>query len=74
MPDIQSLKKDVNTLPKATGDSREIQRCRDTLDAAREVAGEKEVVLDKLGKTRRLLGMVKALGEAVSDVSACKFR
>lgn len=49
----------------------DVRSRRNDLDSARETAKRKEVVLDKLGKARRLLDVIKAVGEAVSDVSIC---
>ena len=43
---------------------------RQTLDVAQNMVAAKPVILDKIGRVRDFINVIKGIGDAVSDVRA----
>jgi hypothetical protein len=46
-----------------------MKKIKEEAEAAKKKAKEKQVILDKLGRVRDLIGFIKPIGEAISGVS-----
>jgi hypothetical protein len=51
-------------------DDAEVKKTGEVAEAAKKKAGEKQTILDKLGRVRSLIDLIKPIGEGVSGVSA----
>jgi hypothetical protein len=51
-------------------DDAEVKKTGEVAEAAKKKAGEKQTILDKLGRVRDLIDLIQPIGEGVSGVSA----